>query len=52
MDIFSVYRFIKKQKEIMASMSPCTIEKDVLDAMKKFRRLSNKSTMAMLCKSV
>ncbi|CAF2614908.1 unnamed protein product [Rotaria sp. Silwood2] len=32
----------------MASMSPCTIEKDVLDAMKKFRRLSNKSTMAML----
>jgi hypothetical protein len=32
------------------SMSPCTIEKDVLDAMKKFRRLSNKATMAMLCK--
>ena len=34
----------------MASMSPCTIEKDVLDEMKKFRRQSNKSTMAMLCK--
>ncbi|UJR31259.1 hypothetical protein I4U23_018759 [Adineta vaga] len=32
----------------MASMSPCTIEKDVLDAMKKFRRSSNKSTMAMI----
>ncbi|CAF1286694.1 unnamed protein product [Rotaria socialis] len=32
----------------MASMSPCTIEQDVLDAMKKFRRLSNKSTMAIL----
>ncbi|CAF1067389.1 unnamed protein product [Adineta ricciae] len=32
----------------MTSMSPCTIEKDVVDAMKKFRRLSNKSTMAMI----
>jgi len=29
-------------------MSPCTIEKDVIDAMKKFRRVSNKSTMAIL----
>jgi hypothetical protein len=34
----------------MASMSPCTIEKDVVDEMKKFRRLSNKSTLAMFCK--
>ncbi len=32
------------------SMSPCTIEKDVLDAMKKFRRVSNKATMAILRK--
>lgn len=32
-------------------MSPCTIEQDVVDAMKKFRRLSNKSKMAILCKS-
>jgi len=31
-------------------MSPCTIEKDVVDAMKKFRRASNKTTMAILCK--
>jgi len=31
------------------SMSPCTIEKDVIDAMKKFRRQSNKATMAILC---
>lgn len=33
----------------MASMSPCTIEADVIDAMKKFRRASNKSTMAIIC---
>lgn len=35
--------------DMTASMSPCTIEKDVIDAMKKFRRLSNKATMAILC---
>jgi hypothetical protein len=35
---------------IMSSMSPCTIEKDVVDAMKKFRRSSNKASMAILCK--
>ena len=47
--IFLVYR-LKKERCIMASMSPCTIEKEVVDAMKKFRRLSNKATMAILCK--
>lgn len=49
---FLVYR-LKRKREIMTapgSMSPCTIEKDVVDAMKKFRRASNKATLAMLCK--
>ncbi|CAF1108141.1 unnamed protein product, partial [Didymodactylos carnosus] len=35
---------------IVMAMSTCLIDKPVVDMMKKFRRLSNKSTMAVILK--